>query len=151
MDEGRRSSFLDRVGPPFHINTAKITHNTTPAMELDLRANYGIGCGIIPTVIAKEHAKQKFGGWMVPNMNFHPFLPPQPGWPGLMLRLGGRLEEWTPDEGTEFRVVVKKEPCFVEYLGQYEMVRLSDITGDEWKRQPAKVVISVCAEPISGS
>ena len=76
---------------------------------------------------------------MTPNMEVHPFLPARPGWPGLMLRSDDELEEWRPEEGTEFRVVIKREPQFLEYVGQYEMVRLGDITVDEWKEQPAKV------------
>lgn len=76
---------------------------------------------------------------MTPNMEFYPALPAKPGWPGLMLRLCNELEEWRPSEGNEFRVVIRKEQDFIEYVGQYEMVRLGDITGEEWKQQPAKV------------
>ena len=61
-----------------------------------------------------------------------------------MLRLDDEVEEWRPDEGTEFRVVIKRKPHFLEYIGQYEMVRLDDITGDEWKKQPAKVSTLTC-------
>jgi len=77
---------------------------------------------------------------MTPNTKFYPALPAQPGWPGLMLRLDNELEgEWGPEGGTDFRVVVRKDPRFIEYLGQYEMMRLGDITGGEWKRQPSEV------------
>jgi len=56
-----------------------------------------------------------------------------------MLRSDDELEEWLPEGGSEFRVVVKREPKLFEYIGQYEMVRLGDITGDEWKQQSAEV------------
>jgi hypothetical protein len=35
-----------------------------------------------------------------------------------MLRSDDELEEWCPEEGMEFRVVIKREPRFPEYLGQ---------------------------------
>jgi hypothetical protein len=65
-----------------------------------------------------------------------------------MLRPDCGLEEWCPEEGTEFRVVIKREPRFLEYVGQYEMVRLGDIAGDEWKRQPPKVIAPTHADSI---
>lgn len=145
MDEDRRFNSLDCIGPPFEINAAEVTHNTIPATQTDLKAIYGVGSGLAPRVSPDKLAKHKFDNWMIPNMDFHPFLPPQPGWPGFVLQLDDQIEEWRPEEGSEFRVVIKKEPRCVEYLGQYEMVRLGDITGEEWKRQPAKVVVPTCA------
>jgi hypothetical protein len=65
-----------------------------------------------------------------------------------MLRSDDELEEWCSEEGTEFRVVVRREPRFLEYVGQYEMVRLSDITRDEWKRQPLRVIAPMHADSI---
>ena len=104
---------------------------------------------LTPKIAPEKLANHGFDNWMTPNMRFHPFLPARPGWPGLMLRSDDELEEWCPGEGTAFRVVVRREPHFIEYIGHYEMVRLGDITGDEWKRQPAKVTVPVHAHPAS--
>ena len=65
-----------------------------------------------------------------------------------MLRSDEEVEEWRPEEGTEFRMVVKREFQFIEYIGQYEMVRLGDITGDEWKQQSAEVCAQAHTESI---
>lgn len=140
MDDDRLFNSLDCLGPPFQVNMAEITHNDLPATQTDLRTIYGGKLGITPKITPELLANHGFDHWMTPNMDFHPFLPARPGWPGLILQLDDELEEWCPDEGTEFRVVIKREPRFVEYVGQYEMVRLGDITGDEWKRQSPKVI-----------
>jgi hypothetical protein len=126
-----------------------ITHNNTPATQADLSTIYGGKLGFTPKISLEKLASHGFNHWMTPNMEFHPFLPPRPGWPGLMLRSDDDLEEWGPEEGTEFRVVVKLEPRFLEYIGQYEMVRLGDVTGDEWKEQPAKVPTPTRAYSVS--
>ena len=144
MDEDHLFNSLDCLGPPLRVNTAELTHSNTPATPTDLRMIYGGKFGLTPKISAEKLGKHGFDHWMVPKMDFHPFLPPQPGWPGLMLRLDDEVEEWRPDEGTEFRVVIKCEPHFLEYVGQYEMVRLDDITGDEWKKQPPKVSTPTC-------
>lgn len=139
MDKDRLLNSLDCLGPPFHVDMANITHNNTPATQADLSTTYGGKLGFTPKISSEKLANHGFNHWMTPNMEVHPFLPARPGWPGLMLRSDDELEEWRPEEGTEFRVVIKREPQFLEYVGQYEMVRLGDITVDEWKEQPAKV------------
>ena len=139
MDDDRLFNSLDCLGSPFQVNTAEITHNNIPATHADLSAIYGGRLGPTPKIAPEKLASHGFDHWMTPKMEFHPFLPPRPGWPGLMFRPDDECEEWCPEGGTEFRVVLKREPRFIEYVGQYEMVRLGDITGDEWKQQPAKV------------
>ena len=139
MDEDRRFASLDCLESPFPVRMQDITHNTIPAKPSDLNSIYGGKMSFTPKPSAEKLASHGFDHWMIPNMEFHPFLPPQPGWPGLMLRLDDELEEWQPEGGKAFRVVIKKEPNLLEYVGQYEMVRLSDIAEDEWKKQPAKV------------
>jgi hypothetical protein len=128
---------------------ADITHNNTPAIHADLSIIYGGKLGLTPQISRDKLAIHGFNHWMTPNMEFHPFLPARPGWPGLMLRADDELEEWRPAGGSEFRVVIRREPQFLEYVGQYEMVWLSDITVDEWKQQPAKVSTPTCAGSIS--
>ena len=139
MEDDRLFNSLDCLGPPFQVNAAAITHNNSPATQSDLSVIYGGKLGLTPKIAPEKVAKHGFDHFMTPNMDFHPFLPPRPGWPGLMLRSDEDLEEWRPEGGAEFRVVIRRDPRFIEYVGQYEMVRLGDITGDEWKRQPAKV------------
>jgi hypothetical protein len=146
MDEDQRFNNLDSLGRLFFVDTAKITHNTCPAELSDFRSIYGVGSGLIPERFPHPkhkvpHPEHNFVGWMIPQIEIHPFLPLQPGWPGLLLQIDNQVEAWTPEEGAEFRVVTEKVPQFVEYLGQYEMIRLGDLTGDDWKRQPAKVVV----------
>jgi hypothetical protein len=140
MDEDRRINSLDCLGPPFDVNVADLTHNSIQAAQSDLKAIYGGGPGIAPKISTEKLAKHGYDGWFLPNVEFHPFLPARPGWPGLILRLDDDLEGWEPDQGTEFRVVIRKEPHFLEYVGQYEMVRLGDIDGEEWRQQPTKVL-----------
>jgi len=149
MDKDRLFNSLDCLGPPFEVNMAEITHNDIPGTQADLRTIYGGKLHLIPKITPEKLANHGFDHWMTPNPDFHPFLPAQPGWPGLMLRSDDELEEWCPDQGTEFRVVIRRETRFLEYVGQYEMVRLSDITGDEWKRQPPKVIALTCTGSIS--
>jgi hypothetical protein len=151
MDKDRLFNSLDCLGPPFKVNMAEITHNDIPAMPADLRIIYGGKHSLTPKISSEKLASHGFDHWLTPNMDYHPFLPAQPGWPGLMLRSDDELEEWCPEEGTEFRVVIRREPRFLEYVGQYEMVRLGDITGDEWKRQPPKVIAPTHADSVSNT
>lgn len=139
MDEDRQFNSLDCLGPPFDVDMAKITHNTAPATMVNVSAIYGIQLGPTPKVSSQKFAIHGFGDWMGPNIEQHPFLPARPGWPGLILQLDDNREEWQPEGGDTFRVVLRKEPNSVEYVGQYEMVRLGDITGDEWKKQSDRV------------
>ena len=141
MDEDRLFNSLDCLGPPFHVDTSSITHTNTPATRTDLSAIYGGGHSLTPKISPRRLANHGFNHWMVPSAESHPYLPPRPGWPGLMLQSDEELEEWRPEKGTEFRVVVKRKFQSLEYIGQYEMVRLGDITGDEWKQQSAEVSI----------
>jgi hypothetical protein len=139
MDEDRLFSSLDCLGPPFHVNMGQLTHNSIPAAWPDLVAAYGGKMNLTPKISAKKLEVHGFNHWMTPNVDFYPSLPAKPGWPGFILRIDNNLEEWRPEEGNEFRVVVKKGSRFLEYIGQYEMVRLEDITADEWNQQPTKV------------
>ena len=139
MDEDRRANSLDCLGPPFQVNMREITHSTFPGTLSDLRSMYGIGTSLTPEVNPESLSKHSFRHWMVLNVEFHPLLPPHPGWPGLMIQLDDELEEWQPEGGSEFRVIIKKDPRSIEYVGQYELVRLGDITSDEWKKQNSEV------------
>ena len=149
MDKGRLFSSLDCLGPPLRVDMAEITHRDFPATQSDLRIIYGGKLSLTPKIIPEKLAVHGFDHWLTPNMNFHPFLPARPGWPGLMLRSDEELEEWCPEGGSAFRVVLRRDPNSIEYIGQYEMVRLGDITGDEWKRQPTRVIVSAHAHSTS--
>ena len=140
MDEDDRINCLNCLRPLFHVNAADLTHNSIQATRSDLQRIYGGGPGIAPKLSAKNLAKHSYDSWLLPNVDFHPFLPARPGWPGLIFQLDDDLEEWKPDKGTEFRVIVKKEPHFLEYVGQYEMLRLGDVCGEQWKKQPTEVI-----------
>lgn len=142
MDEDRLFGSLDCLGPPFHVNMEEITHNTIPATWADVVAVYGGKLGLLPKISADKLRVHGFDHWLTPNIEYYPSLPARPGWPGIMLRLGDGAEEWRPEKGTEFRVVTRKAEKYFEYLGQYEMINLGDITGDEWKEQSAKVTLS---------
>jgi len=142
MDEDRLFNSLDCLGPPFPVDTSSITHNNIPAARGNLSAIYGGSRYLLtPDISARRLAKHGFNHWMIPNMESHPYLPPRPGWPGLMLRSDDGHEEWQ-HKVNEFRVVVERESQFFDYIGQYEMVRLGEITVDEWKQQSAEVSIS---------
>jgi hypothetical protein len=139
MDKDRLFNSLDFLGPPFQVSMSEITHSGILAVLAGLR--YCVWGKAQPR--AKDFGKlanHGFDHWLTPNIDRRPFLPMQPGWLRLMLRSDDELEEWCPDEGTEFQVVIKRELRFLEYVGQYEMMRLCDITRDEWKRQPPKVI-----------
>ena len=140
MDEDYRNNSLDCLGPPISVNAADLTHNSIQAVRSNLRKIYGGGTGIAPKPSPKKLAEHGYDGLLLPKVEFHPFLPAQPGWPGLILGLNDDLEQWKPNKGAEFRVIVKKEPHFLEYIGQYEMLRLDDIKGEEWKKQPTEVI-----------
>ena len=147
MDESRLFSTLNFLGHPFHVDMNKITHNVIPSTWRDISAIYGGTVGLAPKISSKKLETHGFDHWLTPNLEFHPFLPAQPGWPGLMLQLDDDTEEWRPKEGNEFRVVARKDLHYHEYIGQYEMVRLDDITRDEWEQQPAKV--AMVEQPMS--
>ena len=147
MDESRLFRSLNCLGHPFHVKMNKITHNVIPLTWRDISAIYGGKAGLVPKISSKKLETHGFDHWLTPNLEFHPFLPAQPGWPGLIFRLDEDIEEWRPKEGNEFRVVVRKEQHCYEYIGQYEMVRLDDITSDEWEQQLAEV--TMVAHPMS--
>lgn len=144
MDEDRLFGLLDTLGPLFKVNMAALTHRKTRGTHADLREIYGGKYSLTPKISEKKLKEHGFDHLMIAKSDNHPFLPPQPGWPGLMLRLDDDKDSYRPDGGTEFRVVVKLEPHFLEYVGQYVMVRLDDIRWLEWKKQPAKVSTSTC-------
>ena len=139
MDDDYLFNTLDILGPPFRVNMTDLTNTNNTGTQTDLRAIYGGTSGLTPTIAPQRLTKHGFNHWMVPGADTHPFLPPRPGWPGLMLRLDDGAEYWRPEEGTQFRVVIKCGGPSLEYVGQYEMVRLGDIARDRWEQQPAEV------------
>jgi hypothetical protein len=153
MDSDRLLETIEILGPPFQVDVTEITHNSIPATQNDIRHIYGGKSNLTPKISPEKLAKHGFDHWMTPNIDYHPFLPARPGWPGLMLQPGEEAERWHPEarDGTEFRVVIKREPRFMEYVGQYEMVRLDDVTRDEWKQQPPKVTMVVHAVSVSNT
>jgi len=144
MDEDRLFNSIDCLGAPYDVDTSKITHTDIPVTQADLDA---ICCGssgsITPKITCKILTKDRFDYWVVPSTESHSYLPPQPGWPGLMLRLDGDLEQWRPEEGRKYQVVIKCEAQSLKYVGQYEMIRLDDVPGDEWKEQSTEVFMAV--------
>jgi len=140
MDEDSLFDGLNCLGPPFQVNMAKITHNKILAVRTNLRTIYGGNLGLTPKIAPERLIAHTFNHWMILNMDFQPFLPAKLGWPGLILQLDNKHRELCPEGGTEFRVVIKHEPWFLEYVGQYKMVRLKNITTDQWKQQPPEVI-----------
>jgi len=143
MGEDRLFNSLDSLGPPFQIDTSNVTHSNIPATMKKIRTLYGVSGSLTPKVGPKSLAMHGFNHWMVPKVDTHPYLPPKPGFPGIILQSDEGLEAWRPEDGTAFRVVVRREAGLFEYIGQYEMLRLGDVREDEWKEPSAEVRPSV--------
>ena len=127
MDKDHLFSLLDTLGPLFKVNMAALTHRKTWGTHTDLLEIYGRKFGLTPKISKKKLKEHGFDHWMIPKSDNHPFLLPQPGWPGLILRLDNDKDSYLPDGGTEFQVVLKLKPHFLEYVSQYVMVRLNNI------------------------
>ena len=92
-----KNSLFDRLnclGQPFHVNMKAITHNAIPAMWSKLGTIYGGKLDLTPKMSSAKLKLHSFNHWMTPNTEYHPFIPVWPGWPGLMLQLDNRNEEW---------------------------------------------------------
>ena len=130
---------LNKLGKEFTVDLSALTHNQLPADRVDISILYGGKSGqLFPRISDPRLVSHGFDHWMIPNSQYHPFLPPSPGWPGLMLRSKG-VDDWKPKVDGGFRVIIKREPSFFEYVGQYEMINLGNVSVEEWKAQPAMV------------
>ena len=49
------------------------------------------------------------------------------------------VDDWKPDPDGGFRIIIRRERDFFEYVGQYEMVNLGNLSTEEWKAQPTTV------------
>lgn len=146
MEEEILHTRLNVLGPPLPVDFSTLTHNQVPAGRMDISVLYGGKSGqLFPKMSDPKFNNHGFDNWMIPNVQYHPFLPPLPGWPGLILRSKG-VSDWKPEAGGGFRVVAKREPNFFEYVGQYEMVNLGTVSAEEWKIQPRKVLGIFCLD-----
>jgi len=137
---------LNTLGTPLQVDLTTLTHNRVPVGRTDISILYGGKSGqIFPSISNQRLQDHGFDNWMIPNVQYHPFLPPFPGWPGLMIRSKG-IGDWQSEVDGGFRVIIKREPNFFEYVGQYEMINLGKVSGEEWKSQPTTVCVICCID-----
>jgi len=102
---------------------------------------------LFPEISDKKCLQHSFDNWMIPNIRYHPFLPPAPSFPGLMLQLGVADDREHKTDGI-LRVVIQWGTNSFEYVGQYELMQLGQIYTEEWKAQPVMVFWFLCVDFI---
>lgn len=132
---------LDRLGPPLDVDRSRITHDQLRITRMDIAGIYG-GNSVcsFPTISKGAQAKHQYRNFLHGNFDHNPFLPPEPGWPGLYFRLDEKTEHRTP-EGNPivYRTFARHADKRCVYLGQYTFVKLEDISKQEWRELSDKV------------
>lgn len=142
---------FNTLGPVFTINNSAINPEqrsvcVTRAFISDVYG--GSPQGMLPPISEKYVRKHKMNDFMFPDLVHNPYLPIQPGHPGMMFRLPDELDKdrgWEDTtEGKERRTDVQR--VFVKlaqnewvYVGQYAMSRMQNLGIAEWRAQGPKV------------
>ena len=95
---------------------------------------------MFPKIRKSALATHPYRNFLHGNFEHNPFMPPEPGWPGLFLR----LEESTDRCDAEgnpiaYRTFVRQADKRCIYYGQYTLTKLQDISKQEWHEFPEKV------------
>lgn len=139
-----RELLVDRIrllGDPLDVDMTRLTHNTIQADRSVITKSYGgKPKHIFPKITRNKLGSHGFDDWMTPDPELHPFLPPSPGFPGLVLFADGD-DEIDRHMKKRFRVVIQRDPTHFEYVGQYALEDLGEVSPEEWKSQPKAVFI----------
>lgn len=93
-----------------------------------------------PRIGKKGKGKHPYRNFLHGNFDHNPFLPPEPGWPGLFFRLD-EINDHKDVDGNPivYRTFARHSDRRCVYLGQYTLSKLEDISKEEWRNLPDKV------------
>src|ERR1700722_3506977 len=74
------------------------------------------------------------GSYMYLNLDWHPYAPLVPGYPGLYFGSRPKNRVWL-----DYRLVIRQEARKWLYLGQYDVSPTLSLTKEEWRDTPDKV------------
>jgi hypothetical protein len=146
---------ISTLGQPFHVDATRLTHNQLETSQTVLTRNYGGKPNrLFPKISNNKFQEHGFDHWMTPDPNHHPFLPPSPGWPGLVVFADGDQRIEREMRNRLFRVVIQRSPGHFEYAGQYELKSLGRVSPGEWNSQADAVflfLVPVSFESLTSS
>ena len=138
-------SRLDQLGPPFDVDRGRLTHINLVVTRKNISAIYGGGSVPSFPSIGESARKHPYRNFLHGNFDQNPFLPPEPGWPGLFFRLDEKNDHRNPEgDPIVYRTFARHADRRCVYLGQYTFTKLQDITKQEWHKLPEKVPPHLC-------
>jgi hypothetical protein len=137
---------LDQLGQPLDVDRSRITHDQFIITRTDIASIYGgESVSSFPKISSKRQAEHTYRNFLHGNFQHNPFMPPEPGWPGLFFRLD-ELNDHQDVEGNliVYRAFARHADSRCVYLGQYTFTKLEGISGREWRELPEKVLHTPC-------
>ena len=125
------------------MDRGRITHDRFVITRADITSIYGgENVSSFPRIGKEARARHPYRDFLHGNFVHNPFLPPEPGWPGLFFRLDEKFEHRDVDgDPIVYRTFARHADRRCVYLGQYILTRLEDISKQEWRDLPDKVSI----------
>lgn len=131
---------MDQLGPPLDVDRGRLTHINFVVTRRNISEIYGGGPVASFPKIGKS-ATHPYRNFLHGNFDQNPFLPPEPGWPGLFFRLDEKNEHRDAEgEPIVYRTFARHVDRRCVYLGQYTFTKLQDISKQEWRELPEKVL-----------
>ena len=113
---------------------------------MDISAIYGgETVSLFPKIRKSARATHPYRNFLHGSFDHNPFMPPEPGWPGLFFRLDDKNDH-RDTEGNPiiYRTLARHADKRCVYVGQYTLTRLEDISKQEWRELPEKVLSHFC-------
>lgn len=132
---------LDQLGPPLSVDRSRLTHDSSIITRMDISAIFGGNpVSSFPRMSREAQAQHPYRNFLHGNFDHNPFMPPEPGWPGLFFRLDENTDHCDPDGNpTVYRTFARHADKRCIYLGQYTFTKLEGISKQEWRDLPGKV------------
>jgi hypothetical protein len=132
---------LDQLGLPFDVDRTRITHDELLITRMDIATIYGgESVSSFPKIRKEAQERHPYRNFLHGNFDHNPFMPPEPGWPGLYFRLDEVHDHKDPEGNPiEYRTFARHVDKRCVYLGQYTFSKLESISKQEWRELPDKV------------
>jgi hypothetical protein len=114
-----------------------------------MSAEYGGNqSALLPPIAHRKVMEHGFNDFMYPTFWFNPYLPQCPGDPGLFFRIDDGTKIW--DNNLHYwenrrpiqRVLVQENAKIQRYVGQYILIRMGDLSKEEWSAQSQTVSVA---------
>ena len=123
------------------MDRGRLTHNKLVITRMDISAIYGgNSVASFPDLGGEARVTHPYRNFLHGNFDHNPFMPPEPGWPGLFFRLDEKNDHRDPEgKPIVYRTFARHANKRCTYLGQYTFTKLEDISTQEWRELPEKV------------